>query len=149
MFEFPEPGPKLSTKVTSKTEHYHQEAVSVPNWLPTRWTSWDAAGLTMCGNNRPRRLTDGTPTDEGLYRRGTDRHHRNLYVCCEPVTVVISRGVVALFIDVTEQVRHRGETPQARARGTEVLAVRGIMTLDIQQTIASPKSCQIQWAVGY
>lgn len=69
----------------------------------------------MCGDNRPRRLTDGTPTDEGLNGRGTDRHHRNLYVGCEPVTVVISGSVVALFVDVTEQVWHGGEASHARA----------------------------------
>ena len=69
----------------------------------------------MRGNNRPRCLTDGAPTDEGLNSRGTDRHHWNLYVGCEPIAVVISRSIVALFVDVTKQVRHGGETPHTRA----------------------------------
>lgn len=77
----------------------------------------------MRGDNGPRCLTDGASTDKGLNSRGTDRHHRNLYVRCEPVTVVISRSVVALLVDVTEEVWHGGETSHARPRGTEVLAV--------------------------
>lgn len=110
-------------QVASKREHYHQEAVSVPNGLPTRRAIWDACGLTMCGDNGPRCLTDSASTDERLDSRGTNRHHRNVYVRCEPVTVVISRSVVTLFVDVTEQVRHGGESSHTRTRRTKVLAV--------------------------
>jgi len=65
-------------QVASKREHYHQEAVSIPNGLPSSRTIWDVCGLTMSGDNRPRCFTDSASTDERLDSRGTNRHHWDL-----------------------------------------------------------------------
>ena len=128
---------------------YHQEAESIPNGLPAGRTVWVLCGLTMSGNNRPRCLTHSTPTDKRLNSGSTDWHHGNLYICGQPITVIVSRSVVALLVYVTKKVWHGGETSHTRSRRTEILSMRSIVTLNVQQTVASPQSSQIQRTVRY
>ena len=69
----------------------------------------------MGGYHRSRSLAHGTPADVRLYSWGTDWHHWHRYVCSQPVAIVVPGSVVALVVYVAEQVRHGGETSQARA----------------------------------
>ncbi|RMX43020.1 hypothetical protein pdam_00001815, partial [Pocillopora damicornis] len=96
-------GKRLTTTTSTSTMAYHQEAESIPNGLPAGRTVWVLCGLTMSGNNRPRCLTHSTPTDKRLNSGSTDWHHGNLYICGQPITVIVSRSVVALLVYVTKK----------------------------------------------
>lgn len=88
----------------------------------------------MSSNNRSRGLAHGAPADVGLNGGSADGHHGHGNVSSEPVTVVVPGSVVALIVDVTEQVRHGSETPHARAGCAKILTMRRVVTLDVQQT---------------
>lgn len=51
---------------------------------------------------------------------------------------VVTRGIIANIVKVTEQKWHRREARQTRAGLTEILIVRLFISLHVQQRIAVP-----------
>ena len=91
---------------------YHGETVADPELRPIGRTIGNFQRLTVDGNDVGGRLADGTSTNimaDGLF---TNRHHRNGGVRGQPVRFVVSTGVVADAVEVTEQEWHRTETTQ-------------------------------------
>lgn len=93
----------------------------------------------MNGDNGTRRLANNAATDVRLYGWCRYWHHGHSLTGGEPVAVVIPRRVLALAKDVAEQVRHRGELLETRARTAEVLSMRRVVALDVQVTVAVPE----------
>lgn len=113
----------------------HHEGVSDPQKIPVVWTRRNLNGLTVDRDDHGWDFTHCTPADEGLDALSSDggHGHRHGLLRGQPVRVVVTRGEVTHVVDVTEHEGHRAEATQTAAGRTEVLSVRPLVALDVQQ----------------
>lgn len=120
---------------------YHHKTVSNPQAFPSVGTVGNRRRLTVYGDHVGRSFTYDASVDErktaskmyvpsrilfdydSWFLPGNvflnfdlfDWHHRQRSVCAEPIRLIVSTGVVAYVVEVTEQERHGGEFTNTRA----------------------------------
>lgn len=116
----------------------HHKGVADPERGPAGGALRDLDGLAVHGHHHGRSLTHSTPADEGpdvLPRDGSHGHGHGLRGG-QPVGVVVAGREVADIVDVTEEEGHGTELPQTAARRAQVLAVRPLVALHVEQRVA-------------
>lgn len=105
-------------KKYGKTKSYHEEAPAHPQFLPSDRTLRDFARLAVDCYGFGRRLTDRTSGYVFLYVIAVNGGHSHWDRFCggQPETVIVSVGVVADVVQVTEQERHGAERSDATSR---------------------------------
>ena len=72
----------------------------------------------MNGKNGGGDVADGASTDVRRDFAVRDRHHRHRCGCRQPEGLVVSTGIVADVVEITENERHGIESLQTRSRIT-------------------------------
>lgn len=116
----------------------HHEGVADPQSLPAGGTRGDLDGLTVDCDDHGWDLTNRTPADVRFDALSGDRGHGHGHGLGrgQPVRVVVPRGKVTNVVDVTEHEGHSAEATQTAARRTEVLSVRPLVALHVEQGVA-------------
>lgn len=115
-----------------------EERVPRPQTPPARWACRDRVILAVksyCGQNS---LTHHTAADVGANLLAKEWHHGYGSGGGEPIRfVVATREVTGSFVAVGE--RHGGKNLEAGASLAQILSVRLLLSLQVDQTVAHPK----------
>lgn len=116
----------------------HHKGVANPEGGPAAGALRDLDGLAVHCHHHGRRLAHRTPADEGPDAvPGDGRHgHGHGLGRRQPVRVVVPGREVADVVDVAEEEGHGAELAQAAAGRAQVLAVRPLVALHVEQRVA-------------
>lgn len=120
----------------------HHEGIANPEGGPAAGALRNLDGLAVHGHHHGRSLAHRTPANERSDIVAGDGRHRHGHGLRggQPVGVVISGGEVAHVVDVTEQEGHRAELAQAAPSRAQVLAVRPLVALHVEQGVPVVKN---------
>lgn len=104
-------------------------------------TLWHFQSLAVYGYDLSGGLADTASADEFLDISSHDgRHcHRHRFRSAQPVAVVVSRSKIAHIVQTAEQERHGAEATKTATGASQVLAVRFLISKDVQERVALPE----------
>ena len=118
----------------------HQEGVTDPHWHPFFWAFRDLSVLRVNSQDRSVRLADGTPGDVSFEISSSNGPHVHWVslVSRQPVRVVVPLSILALLVQAASQVWHGAEALETRTSRAEILVVRSLVTLHVQEGVTRP-----------
>lgn len=126
----------------------HDKRPTNPHRLPVSWAFWNLLVLRVDSHDSGRGFADGASGDVLLDLGSSDvlHGHWHLLGSGQPVRVVVSRGNVALLVEVAEHEWHGAEHSWARTGGTEVLSVSSLVGLGEEKRVTVPELVGASWA---
>lgn len=98
------------TTAFSTSASVHGKRVANPQRAPSSWTVWNLNWLRMNRNNIGWSFAYATSADVWLNFAFWYGHHRKCCASSQPIRLVVSRGIVANVIEVTEEEWHCAES---------------------------------------
>lgn len=117
-------------------QSYHEKTVSNPDFLPATRTLGYCHGLTVNSYHSSRCFAHRTSryVSTNFRSRYWCHHHRHRFGCAEPITIIVTIGIIAHIVQITEQEGHSGEFFNATASSAcELLFICNIYSLIIYQ----------------